>query len=175
MDPFYMTITSDSTGHYVLNNTPSSFRVHLGRSIHLNGAWEVGLAEIHIPSTLYTTKKTSIRGGDSKVPEMIVKTDGADPAVSLLHVECSIIADQHLDHQHHKYLRTINVKGAAYVENSVKTHSFGQIFYYPLASRTLSDIEINIITEKGVTASFAGGTLTLLLHFRERRHSEYGE
>lgn len=166
-----MTLTSASKCLYSTENTPQSFRVHLGKAHVFNEAYEVALAEIHVPLTLYTKKRTKISGGDGTMTKQVVFEDLADPNVSLLHVECSIIEDQVLDHSHHRYLRTINIKKEKYVHKAVKTYSFGRMFYYPLSTNHLSDIEINIKTDKDVLASFAGGTLTVLLHFRERRRN----
>lgn len=166
MNSFYLTVTSGGDGHHSKANAPGNFRVHLGKVIELQGAYEVGLAEIHVPSTLYTTKKTNLKGGGKELIATTT-TDAANPAVSLLHVECSLLEDQFMNHEHHKYLRTLNVKGSKYVKDTVKTHTFNQVFYYPVAARKISDIQINIITDSGKIATFESGTLNLLLHFRE--------
>lgn len=171
MDAFYVTVTSSGDGHYAANNGPSHFRVHLGKALQLPGEWEMGLAEIHIPCTLYSYKKTLIAGGGGdKKPTAKIETDLEDPAIKLLNIECNLIADQYIDHTHHKILRTINLRKDKYVKDAIKSYTFDKIFYFPLAKTDIDSIEVLIMTDAGTRALFESGAVTALLHFRPRRN-----
>ena len=52
---FYVNLPSNVTG-LMENNTPSRFSVPLPQRIKLEGKWEVGLAEIFIPSYGFNIK-----------------------------------------------------------------------------------------------------------------------
>ena len=49
---FYLTLHSDDPSISGLENHTSCFKVHLGHELHLDGQWEVGLAEIFYPMTM---------------------------------------------------------------------------------------------------------------------------
>lgn len=170
MEAFYLTLTSNGAGHYAGVNKQSQFRAHLGKSLKLQGDWEVGLAEIHLPCTLYTRKKTIIKGGGTVKQKPTVETDLDDPELNLLNIECDLIADQFIDHAHHRTLRTINVKKDKYVKDAIKSFSFGKIYYFPLSKHDIASIEVLITTDAGKNALFQSGTVTALLHFRPKRN-----
>lgn len=46
---FYMTLPSNSSSKYFLNNDPAHYTTQLARRIDLMGLWEVALVEIHYP------------------------------------------------------------------------------------------------------------------------------
>jgi hypothetical protein len=171
MESFYLTVTSGGKGHFSETNEAGRFRVHLGRPLNLKGSWEVGLAEIHIPSTLRSfITTTSISGGGSapavELKKTVTETDGKKANCDLLHLGCDLITDQQLDHGSHNILRTVNIKKEKYTQGTIKTHSFGKIFYYTVKKNHVTDIDFYITTDAGEQASFASGVLILLLHFR---------
>lgn len=54
---FYVTLISDSSGHFFPENKISQFTTQLPSAIHLNqGDWEVGLADIIFPHTWYNIR-----------------------------------------------------------------------------------------------------------------------
>jgi hypothetical protein len=167
MEPFYLTLTSKKEGHYTKNNA-GKFRAHLSAPLSLTGRWEIGLAELHMPCTLYTTKKTKIEKTKDGVQD-IIETDGADPPINLLAIHCDLLKDQLEDDAHNRIIRTVNIKSAGYKENTIQTFSFGRIYYYPVSRGHISDILFYITTEKGLQATFLSGTLAVLLHFRPSR------
>ena len=59
MADFYITLPSNTIG----NNLSSDFRVHLPDTIHLNGEWEVGLAEIMYVKSWNNLTQTGIQLG----------------------------------------------------------------------------------------------------------------
>jgi len=167
MQSFYLTLTSGNTdGHFADGNTPGRFRVHLGKAINLQGAYEFGLAELHAPLTLVCRRKTEIKGGAGDAVTIVTTTDADNPGCHLLNIHCNLMADQPADHGHHRIIRTINIKREKYKKGETRTYSFGKIFYYPLSTHHFSNIEVYISTDKQEQASFEGGTLSLLLHFR---------
>jgi hypothetical protein len=171
MEPFYLTVTSSGAGHFAEENGPSKFRVHLGKAHKLQGDWEVGLAEIHVPSMLYTESKTKITSNSTGPPKMeTVYLDLDDPKLSLLNIECDLIADQYVDHMHHKVLRTINIKKNKYIAGNMRSYTFDNIFYFALATADISNVGMFITTDAGKKALFTSGTVTALLHFRPRQN-----
>ncbi|GBN56404.1 hypothetical protein AVEN_182660-1 [Araneus ventricosus] len=72
--PFYVTLPSDSSLHYFPNNKISSFVTQLPAPIHLEGKWEVGLAEIIYPHTWYNVnEKNHLFGFDLGDGELITR------------------------------------------------------------------------------------------------------
>lgn len=171
MEPFYLTLTSSGKGHFADTNKTDRFRVQLGRPLDLRGAWEVGLAETHVPSTLKgAPTRVRLKGGGAVGEVVQVKdlkdVDNDKPDCNLLHIGSDLIEDQKLDHKLHNNLRTINVKKEKYVKGTTMTHSFGRIFYYKVKKNHITAIDFYITNDKGEQASFASGELILLLHFR---------
>jgi hypothetical protein len=58
-DSFFVTLNSDNSEYYKLNRA-ARFQVHLGQMHELEGAWEVALAELRIPTTLRNFRDTTI-------------------------------------------------------------------------------------------------------------------
>jgi hypothetical protein len=56
-EQFFLTLSSDSPCEFQTANKPSSFKVHLGRVLQLNGLWEVCLFEVFYPATLHNLRK----------------------------------------------------------------------------------------------------------------------
>jgi hypothetical protein len=56
-EQFYLTLSSDSPCGFNNTNKTSSFKVHLGRVLHLPGQWEVCLFEIWYPTTLFNVRQ----------------------------------------------------------------------------------------------------------------------
>ena len=54
---FYLTLISDSSKTYFPNNTSTHFCTQLPRSLHLDGEWCVGLAEIQYPCSFLTIQE----------------------------------------------------------------------------------------------------------------------
>ena len=54
---FYVTLPSDSSLRYYSDNSPASFKTKLHKTIHLEGQWEVGLAEITLTHSFYNVVK----------------------------------------------------------------------------------------------------------------------
>ena len=52
MSRFYVTLPSNSSIEYYPNNTVARYTTKLANKIELEGDWEVGLAEISMPSTV---------------------------------------------------------------------------------------------------------------------------
>lgn len=52
LDDFYLVLPSNSSMAYFPDNTTTCYTTHLSREVRLTGDWLVGLAEIHIPSTV---------------------------------------------------------------------------------------------------------------------------
>ena len=50
MSRFYLTLPSNSSMKYYPENTVAQFTTKLNNMIELDGDWEVGLAEISVPS-----------------------------------------------------------------------------------------------------------------------------
>jgi hypothetical protein len=174
MEPFYLTVSSDGDGHFQKHNETGQFRAHLRAPITLEGRWEMGLAEMHMPCTIYTTKKTTLVKQKAAASEKIKMqktelTDAENPAVELLELHCEVLQEQLQDDAHHKVLRTVNIKQDSYKMGAMKTFTFGRIFYYPLARTHITDLDFYITTELGKKATFLSGSLTLLLHFRPAR------
>ena len=51
MAHFYLTLPSNSSADYFPDNKITNFKTRLKDAISLNDAWEVGLSEVHIPTT----------------------------------------------------------------------------------------------------------------------------
>ena len=51
-DDFYIVLPSNSSMSFFPNNTTTNYTTHLPREVKLDGDWDVGLAEIHIPCTV---------------------------------------------------------------------------------------------------------------------------
>lgn len=51
-DSFYLTLHSNKSLLIEPLNTINSFKSHLGHVMHLQGSWEVGIAELHYPMTM---------------------------------------------------------------------------------------------------------------------------
>ncbi len=56
MNSFYLTLPSNSSFQYFPDNTLAHFTTHLPHAINLEGAWEIGLAEIQYPHNWYNVK-----------------------------------------------------------------------------------------------------------------------
>ena len=54
---FYVTLPSNSSMEYFLDNKTSNFVTKLSRTLQLDGEWEVGLAEIDYPHTWYNIRE----------------------------------------------------------------------------------------------------------------------
>ena len=54
MSRFYMTLPSNSSMDYYPDNTASCYTTKLADTVELEGDWEVGLAEMSIPSAVYS-------------------------------------------------------------------------------------------------------------------------
>lgn len=50
-DSFYLTLHSEGESFIMNRNKPEAFQIHLGRTLHLEGKWEVGLVELFYPMT----------------------------------------------------------------------------------------------------------------------------
>lgn len=60
-DHFYVTLPSDSSADYFPNNTVARFITKLPERIRLDGAYEMGLAEIIYPHTWYNVNNNDDR------------------------------------------------------------------------------------------------------------------
>jgi hypothetical protein len=58
-EQIFLTLSSDSPCEFQTANKPSSFKVHLGRVLQLNGQWEVCLFEVFYPATLHNLRKNA--------------------------------------------------------------------------------------------------------------------
>ena len=54
---FYVTLPSNSSMQYFLDNKTSNFVTKLSRTLQLDGEWEVVLAEIVYPHTWYNIRE----------------------------------------------------------------------------------------------------------------------
>ena len=54
---FYVTLPSNSSMQYFPDKKTSNFVTKLSRTLQLDGEWEVGLAEIDYPHTLYNIRE----------------------------------------------------------------------------------------------------------------------
>ena len=54
---FYLTLPSNSSIDYYSDNTLTNYVTQLQKPIELDGAWEVGLAEIQYPHTWYNVNQ----------------------------------------------------------------------------------------------------------------------
>ena len=53
---FYLTLPSNSSMNYCPNNTLTHYTTKLPKITNLDGAWEIGLAEIQYPHSWYSVK-----------------------------------------------------------------------------------------------------------------------
>jgi len=54
MSRFYVTLPSNSSMDYYPENTVACYTTKLANTVELEGDWEVGLAEMSIPSAVYS-------------------------------------------------------------------------------------------------------------------------
>ena len=57
---FYLTLPSNSSTDYFLNNTLASFTTRLPQMLDLDGSWEIGLTEIQYPHSWNNVRKDEV-------------------------------------------------------------------------------------------------------------------
>jgi hypothetical protein len=58
-EQFFLTVNSSAACEFSDSNSPSNFRVHLGRVLDLKGSWEIALFELFFPCTLCNVRGPS--------------------------------------------------------------------------------------------------------------------
>ena len=69
---FYLTLPSNSSINYFPNNTLTHYTTKLLKIMDLDGAWEIGLAEIQYPHSWYNVKNNEVWLKESELQKHLV-------------------------------------------------------------------------------------------------------
>ena len=86
-----------------------------------------------------------------------------------LYVYCSVVEPQMVGDTASPLLRVVPIKHEQI--GRIVTHTYDKIFYYPVATKHFSSVEVDIREDTGQPVPFQRGKLVVTLHFRKiRKH-----
>lgn len=146
MEKFIFAKSSDSS-EYFPDNKDYDFKIHLDRSINLQGYWKVGITEFF---TTASPTKTSMDKNSKPITIFNRKP---------VYVYTNICSFSSVHGQEQPLLRIIHAD-ASYGWND----KFDSVYYFPVRVPEISDIHIYLKDDTGSPATFIDSDVWVTLH-----------
>lgn len=134
----YVYIESDDSDSYFKDNEHCKFKIHLKYPLMLPGTWKVGLVAFY--TTINTRQKLNS---------------------STLYLYCNFCKESLVQGELRKLLRNIPM-----TKQNKWQHSFQNVYYVPVSSEEILEMEFYIKTKDGQLASFLSNPVAIQLHFK---------